>query len=227
MDKINARNSLKAHAFDTWAAPFGRCLMPPGTCNKGPVRAHSLQRQGPVRLLSIDGHVIMLCQHIYADAPPRISFERVGLRKATVFTGLCRDHDASLFRPIETDVLDLGNPEHLFLLAYRAVLRETHVCIEAATRLQSVYLKKVSLGLADANNPTRADLFVVQRLILGYETWLYKTLIDEAFQNRDFTELQHDIIDLGQTEPCIAVSSLFSLDILRVFRSISHSSRLG
>jgi hypothetical protein len=41
-------------------------------------------------------------------------------------------------------------------------------------------------------------------------------LIDEAFQNRDFAALQHDTIDLGQTEPCIAVSSLFSLDDVRV-----------
>jgi hypothetical protein len=224
VDKIDAKNSLKAHAFDTWAAPFGRCLMPPGDCNKAPVRAHSLQRQGSVRLLNVDGHVVMLCQHIYADAPPRISFERVGIRNATVFTGLCGDHDASLFRPIETNVLDLGNPEHLFLLAYRAVLRETHVCLEAATRLQSVYLKKISLGLGDANNPTRADLFVVHRLIVAYETWLYKTLIDEAFQNRNSAGLQHDIIDLGQTGPCIAVSSLFSLDDVRVKDDVARVS---
>jgi hypothetical protein len=144
--------------------------MPPGDCNKSPIRAHSLQRQGAVRLLSVDGHVVMLCQHIYADSPPRISFERVGMRKATVFTGLCASHDTCLFRPIEANVLDLGNPEHLFLLAYRAVLRETHVCLEAATRLQSVYMKKVKLRLADPNNPTRWELFVVHRLIVGYET---------------------------------------------------------
>ena len=149
MNKVTAKNDLKAHAFQTWAAPFGRCLMPPGDCNKSPIRAHSLQRQGAIRLLSVDGHVVMLCQHIYADSPPRISFERVGMRKATVFTGLCAYHDTCLFRPIEANVLDLGNPEHLFLLAYRAVLRETHVCLEAATRLQSVYMKKVKLGLAD------------------------------------------------------------------------------
>jgi hypothetical protein len=186
--------------------------MPPGNCHKSPIRAHSLQRQGALRLLSVNGQVVMLRQHIYADSPPRISFERVGMRKATVFTGLCSYHDTSLFRPIEANVLDLENPEHLFLLAYRAVLRETHVCLEAATRLQSVYMKKVKLGLADSNNPTRAELFVVHRLIVGYRTWLYKTMIDEAFQHRDLRAIQHDVVDLGQTDPCIAVSSLFSLD---------------
>lgn len=100
-------------------------------------------------------------------------------------------------------------------------------CLEAETRLQSVYLKKVSLGLGDANNPTRADLFVVHRLIVAYETWLYKTLIDEAFQNRNFAGLQHDIIDLGQTGPCIAVSSLFSQDDVRVKDDVARVRNLS
>jgi hypothetical protein len=138
------------------------------------------------------------------------------MRKATVFTGLCAHHDTCLFRPIDANVLDFRNPEHLFLLAYRAVLRETHVSIEAAIRLQSVYLKKIELGLADPNNPTRWERFVVYRLIVGYETWLYKTMFDEAFQHRELTAVRHDVVDLGQTDPCVAVSSLFSLDDVRV-----------
>jgi hypothetical protein len=216
VDRVAAKKALKAHAFHAWAAPFGRCLVPPGDCNKSPIRAHSLQRQGAVRLLSVDNHVFMLRQHIYADAPPRISFERVGMRKATVFTGLCAHHDTCLFRPIDANVLDFRNPEHLFLLAYRAVLRETHVSIEAAIRLQSVYLKKIELGLGDSNNPTRWERFVLHRLIQGYKTWLYKTMFDEAFQHRELTAVRHDVIDLGQTDPCVAVSSLFSLDDVRV-----------
>src|SRR2546429_9395551 len=103
VDKVTAKKTLTAHAFHTWAAPFGRCLAAPGDCNKSPIRAHSLQRQRELRLLSVDGHVVMLNQRIYADAPPRISFERVRIRKATTFTGLCAYHDNSLFRPIETD----------------------------------------------------------------------------------------------------------------------------
>jgi hypothetical protein len=34
--------------------------------------------------------------------------------------------------------------------------------------------------------------------------------------DRDLTAVQHDVVDLGQTDPCIAVSSLFSLDDVRV-----------
>jgi hypothetical protein len=56
------------------------------------------------------------------------------------------------------------------------------------------------------------EMFVVNRLIVGCETWLYKTMFDDAFTHRDSTAVQHDVIDLDQTGPCIAVSSLFSLD---------------
>jgi len=131
---------------------------------------------------------------------------------ATVFTGLCAKHDSLLFRPIEHEALDVTNREHLFLLAYRAVLRETHACMEAAAKLQSTYQKQCALGLTDPNIPSRGGMFAVQRLAIAYETWLYKRDIDQAFVRGDLNVITHNVLELAQTGPCIAVSSLFSLD---------------
>lgn len=169
-----------------------------------------------MRLLSVGGHVIMLRQHLNLEQGPSISFEAVGVNQATVFTGLCDRHDSSIFAPVERDAARVESRECLFLLAYRAILRETHVSLEAAAKLQSVYLKQCDLGLVDRNTPTRGGLFAVGRLINAYETWLYKVEVDQAFLRGDFAAFKHDVLDLGNTGPCIAVSSLFSLDDVRV-----------
>jgi hypothetical protein len=158
----------------------------------------------------------MFHQHLDLERGPTISFESVGVKKATVFTGLCPEHDAALFERIDLNPGRVDDPQSLFLYAYRAVLRETHVCLEAASKLQSVYQKQCDLGLVNRNVPTRGGLFAVERVAVAYETWLYKEYIDRAFLRGDFAVLSHDVIDLGQTGPCIAVSSLFSLDEIQV-----------
>lgn len=210
------KKRLKGHAYAVWKAGFGRCLAPGGSCTNQPIRAHSIQRQGPISLLSRDGHVVMLRQRLDLEKGPTIAFESVGVKKATVFTGLCAEHDSTLFERIDLHPLRVDDAKSLFLHAYRAVLRETHVCLEAAAKLQSVYQKQCDLELVDRNVPTRGGLFAVERIVVAYETWLYKEHIDRALLQGDLAVLSHDVIDLGETGPCIGVSSLFSLDEVQV-----------
>jgi len=210
------KKRLKGHAYAVWNAGFGRCLAPGGSCTNQPIGAHSVQRQGPIRLLSLDGHVVMLRQRLDLEKGPTISFESVGVKKATVFTGLCAEHDSALFERIDLHPLRVDDAKSLFLHAYRAVLRETHVCLETAAKLQSVYQRQCDLELVDRNVPTRGGLFAVERMAVACETWLYKEHIDRAFLQGDLAVLSHDLIDLGETGPCIGVSSLFSLDEVQV-----------
>jgi len=210
------RNQLKRYAYHTLTGCFGRCIAPGVECPSEPIRAHSVQREGPLRRVSADGHVIMLRQRIDLDRGPTYDFAPVGVNKATVFTGLCREHDQRLFTAIDRQPLNRADAEQLFLYAYRAVLRETHVSIESAAKLQAVYQEKCRLGLTDPNVPTSADMFAVDRMVRAYETWLYKEMCDEALVARRYDDLVYDCIDLGETPPCIAVSSLFSIDEVQV-----------
>jgi hypothetical protein len=212
MDRTQAKQALKAHAFRVRSVGLRRCLAPSNDCDQPAIKAHSVQREGAVRLLSSDGHVIQFRQRLGLDRGPEIRFESVGINRATVFTGLCARHDSLLFHPLEREALDLASPEQLFLFSYRAILRETHVSMEAAARLQSTYQKQCNLGLVDGNVPTRGGMFAVQRLAIAYETWLYKREIDKALLRGDLGAITHDILDLGATGPCVAVSALFSLD---------------
>jgi hypothetical protein len=203
---------LKGYAYAAWHAPFGRCIAPGGDCDRDAIRAHSVQREGPLRRVSMGGHVVMPRQHLDLDRGPTYRFETVGIRHATVFTGLCAEHDQTLFAPIDRAELRLSDRQQLFLYAYRAVLRETHVSFEAAAKLQAVYQKKCEIGLSDGNIPSRAGMFAVQRMIVAYETWLFKKIYDRALSRARYQDVVYDCVDLGETEPCIAVSSLFSLD---------------
>jgi hypothetical protein len=179
----------------------------------------------------VDGHVVMLRQRLDLESGPTYKFERVGIGHATIFTGLCGEHDQTLFAPIDRFELALTDSEQLFLHAYRAVLRETHVSIEAAAKLQAVYQKKCQLALTDANVPTRAGMFAVQRMDVAYETWLFKEMYDRALSCGRYQNVVYDRVDLGETEPSIAVSSLFSLDevpvgddVARVALTVLHAA---
>ena len=55
------------------------------------------------------------------DVGPQATFKSEGRNEASTFTGLCKFHDNHIFEPIEKHPLNLGNPEYLFLLSYRAL----------------------------------------------------------------------------------------------------------
>jgi len=121
------------------APDFGVALLPPALASSQPSRRIAFSGKGQYD--SSEGHVIQFRQRLDLDRGPEIRFESVGVNQATVFTGLCARHDSLLFRPLEHEALDLASREQLFLLAC-AIVRETHVCMEAAVRLQSTYQKQ-------------------------------------------------------------------------------------
>jgi hypothetical protein len=206
----DARKIFRAALVQGWHKPFGKCIGP-WQCGKPPIRAHSVQRAGPLSLLAAQGRVIMFRQRFDFPRPPRIDFERIGVSKATIFTGLCAEHDVNLFRPLDQSIGMPASAESLFLLAYRAVLRETHVCNEVAYKLQRAYLKQIELGLADPNLLSEGGLFATHRLAIAYETWTYKESLEDVLFTEDFAAMKHDVLVLGTTGPCVAVSSLFSI----------------
>jgi hypothetical protein len=209
-----ARKEFRANVFQAWASKFSRCLAPGNTCEQQSIAAHSIQRSGPLSLLATAGHVYILAAQIDPDKLPQADFLLVGTRKASVFTGLCADHDNVLFSPIEKREFDPTDREQLRLHAYRAVLQETHASIESAARLQSSYLKACDLGLSDPNNPGYGAFFITSRLTAAYSTWLYKEECDRAMSGPPEVQFEHDVLCFPDTGPRIAVSALFSLDHL-------------
>lgn len=101
---------------------FGRkeCLHPeaPQRCRGNIVKAHTVQKSGGLTSIAEGGHV--LTPDPYSD-PTQMT--KIGINKASTFTGFCEFHDDSLFAPIEKRPLQLTR-RHAFLLAFRAISKE-------------------------------------------------------------------------------------------------------
>ena len=130
------------------------CFWPREDCRQKAVRAHSVQNSCILDLLCRDGHVIMPKLDLSPDKPPECVFQPVGRNLATTFTGLCRNHDRELFKPIEAKPIQTSNLQHLFLLAYRAVLKESHDSRKAAIGLQLSFQEGIERGIIPREQPS-------------------------------------------------------------------------
>lgn len=203
-------NEALARFFATHNWKFGKCLEPSLTCEAAAIRAHSIQNAGALDLLAEDGHVITPSISV-SKAGPEIVLKRIGRNNASTFTGMCAVHDAQLFRPIDTQPLNVADTEHLFLLAYRSVTRELHAVMEAASKIQTAYRERVERGLDDPSKPTQAMMLATANLLKAYETYEYRlNHFDPALRTGKFDAIVHDVIEFTDQKPVIAVSSLFS-----------------
>lgn len=191
---------------------YCKCLEPSEQCECEPVRSHSIQNSRILESLCSNGHLIMPTLAHTKDGVPEPVFARVGRNKATTFAGLCARHDQEIFRPIECAAIDAGNPHHLFLLAYRAVLRETHACIEGAVRMQLGYQDRVAAGRSPTDRPDDAGMMAAAWLGNSYDTYEYKKKFDEAYLKADHDRLCHYSLVFENVLPSIGVNGLFSLD---------------
>ena len=200
--------------FKTNSWRFNKCLDPSMTCESKAIRAHSIQNARVIDLLEHDGHVVTPRLKVI-KTEPSIEFDLVGRNEASTFTGLCGEHDAKLFALIDKQEVDLANPEQLFLLAYRSVTRELHAVMQGAGRLQSAYLSRVKRGLDPRDAPSGSGLIATQHLMKAFLTYQYRAKhFDRALDRLQFDAIAHDVIWLNEQSPCLAVSSLFSLDEL-------------
>ena len=204
--------TLVNHFFKTSKTTPNRCHEPEAICTQKAIRAHSIPSGSVLSRLSRDGHVVMpRLLHDY-PAPPKRLFKRIGRNQATTFTGLCAKHDNAIFHPIDDNTPDINSDRDLFLLAYRATLREYHVTLQSAIRFQSMYQERLEVGLSSENEPCRAGLLATSHTINAYETYEYKRLLDGYYLSIQWSRMKHNVLLFQDQRPSIAVSSLFSLD---------------
>ncbi len=154
----------------------------------------------------------MMCLRHLNNMNQIVEFKSVGVNNASTFTGLCSIHDSNIFNRIDNCNININNPSHLFLLAYRSVLRELHAVSLGAAKIQSAYQKGIRLGLWRGDTYSTQGMQAVSHLVNAYYCYLYKKSYDDAFLNRRYNEIKHMVILLKNAEPSIAVSALYSLD---------------
>ncbi|HHE40229.1 MAG TPA: hypothetical protein ENL10_01860 [Candidatus Cloacimonetes bacterium] len=196
---------------------FERCFWPKETCTDTAIRAHSIQNSDVLDLLCENNHLIMPKMGIDIDTGPFIKFEEVGRNKATTFTGLCDKHDSQLFEPIDKNIFSPHNQEHLFLMAYRSVLRELHAKMKSGVDIQTQYMRGVDLGRFNPDVPDPPMMMATMGVAEAYMFYLYKFYYDQVYLNRDFNKIEHQVEFIGDVGPTIAVSSVYSyIDNMRL-----------
>ena len=189
------------------------CLYPGTECASSAIAAHSVQNNGILDRLAEGGHVISpRIQIALSDEPPKYKFERIGRNKATTFTGLCGKHDTELFKPIDTSPIDLSSAEHLFLLAYRSVLKEAHATRKSVMDTQGLYKLGAKYGQYSLDAPSEPGMLAVEQMINAYLVEETKRHFDSAYLATNWVALRHTILPL-KTPPCLAVSSMLSMDL--------------
>jgi len=96
-------------------------------CSGKIIKAHSISKSSSLKEIAHNGHVLTTFKGaIDFDNGLKINPKKIGIQKASTFTGFCAYHDKALFQPIEDEafVISEGN---CFLIAYRAISREIFV----------------------------------------------------------------------------------------------------
>jgi hypothetical protein len=221
---VGPRKELIPSLFQIDKWKFGRCLGPKMTCKNKGIKSHSIQNAKILDLLVDQGHVIGFTRKMDINVGPIVSFGKIGRNDASTFSGLCAKHDQKLFAPIDLKDLYLNDQQQLFLLAYRAVLRELHATMEGAAKIQMMYLKRVELGLSPRDQPSKEGMYAIERMMVSYETYQYKLKFDKAYMSKSYNVLSHDVIVMSEQKPTIASSTLFSMDSIKNKNDVARAA---
>jgi hypothetical protein len=126
----------------------GYCVHPDaseGTCSGGPTDAHTIQKEGGLRAIAEQGHVVSIKKAAFEIARNDGEIIPVpdGIGNASTFPGFCNTHDA-MFSPAEQKIVPLSR-EVAFLLSCRAIAYEK-LMKEAAPRSKELHRQDADKG---------------------------------------------------------------------------------
>ncbi|MGO4375707.1 hypothetical protein AB4Z21_34145, partial [Paenibacillus sp. MCAF20] len=98
---------------------YKECVHEDANCDGNIIRAHSIQNNKFLNRLSRNGNVLCI-DFSKALLSDRLVLREVGRDKASTFTGFCKHHDNSIFKPIEEYDYIVGDIQQEYLFAYRA-----------------------------------------------------------------------------------------------------------
>ncbi|WP_335903833.1 SEC-C domain-containing protein [Shewanella algae] len=170
----------------------------PEECSGRIINAHTISKSGSLKEISDSGHVMgakpSLASLIKSDG--KLTLEKVGINKASTFTGFCSVHDKNVFAPLEDEAIILSDKQ-LFLLAYRGFCRElfckeqnkeTASLLKESDRGQDQMLQALIQGYAGAYD-SGVDLALRDLEIIKKE-------MDSILVNEDYSKINHCVFEL-------------------------------
>ncbi|MDI3326406.1 SEC-C domain-containing protein [Pontibacterium granulatum] len=181
----------------------------PDKCSKKIINAHTVSKSGSLKELSEKGHVMGAKPSLsgFIKNNGKLTLEKVGINRASTFTGFCSVHDKEIFSPLEDEPIVL-NDQQLFLLAYRGMCREifhkeqnkgTANLMREADRGQDEFLQHALQGQASLYD---------QGVDLALRDLQYlKSEMDSILLDQDYSKIRHYVFELSEV-PKIQVSAM-------------------
>lgn len=166
-------------------------------CTKDIIKAHSVSKGSSLKEISKNGHVLTTFKATTINEKSiKIEPKKIGINRASTFTGFCSYHDNSLFSDIEDKDFEVSELS-CFLIAYRAIARELFVKKRATSTFDMAknldkgkslpFQKKFQAmhnHLSQNNDLSTTDLEYI------------KNIFDTCYVSSDYTSIQHLILTL-------------------------------
>jgi hypothetical protein len=180
-------------------------------CTNKIINAHTVSKSSSLKEISVDGHVLSFYSNAHGNLKTgKLSPTKIGINKASTFTGFCSHHDKTLFSPIEDNPFGI-NSEHCFLVAYRAVSSELYVK-NAASKVyldvkgfdkglplnQQIAIQQFAGSAYKDNDLTKNDLAYI------------KGKLDMMFKEKTASHLKHVVFEL-EKPPSVMGSAIVAL----------------
>ncbi|MEN8380686.1 hypothetical protein [Acinetobacter radioresistens] len=195
---LKNKNTMDRHQF---------CLHPTAgdECDKQIINAHSIQNNQSLSAIAKDGHVYQLAQKYRHQTKTYLEYEKIGIKKASVFKGFCKKHDNEIFKPIDNTKLE-PNPEQIFLYAYRSL------CKEIYQKYKVIHALEENIPLMSTKDQEDLGWHLLGNK-KGYEELIkIKKNYDATFLNKSFDREILYLIFYSDTPMNLAFSSLIYPD---------------
>jgi hypothetical protein len=191
----------------------GYCVHPDagtGTCSGGPTDAHTIQKEGGLRAIAENGHVISSKKGAFSIArnDGRIIPQRDGICNASTFPGFCNTHDA-MFSPVEQKIVPLSR-EVALLLSYRAIAYEKFLK-ESALRSNELHRQEADKGLPFAEQADIQTALYAEKC--GFELGLAdlarsKVAFDAAYR-ASYAGFDFLVVEFDSILPVVSCGAFF------------------
>lgn len=202
---IFAHSKLKSHT---------ETCMYAGSCNRRGIRAHAIQRLGPLKLLEEGGKVVAPDQVVGKSVSegPGMKVSKVGWKNAMIFRGLCEPHDGEVFKPIDMPAggqLNYSDFEQTFLLGYRGCLKAVYE-LRRRIKWQRFGAEKAEvLGLVAKGSPNPFRIQEQHFRSTAKPAEEFRQNLDTAYLNSNYSRLKHEMIEIPGPGKCAAASGAF------------------
>jgi hypothetical protein len=169
------------------------------TCEMPSIKSHVLQKNGILNEISFKGHVIegVMASSYNLSEKEIAEFKRTGVNNAYCFQGFCKNHDTSIFKPIESEKrLDINSSMHQALFCYRGLCQEI--------RRKEIVLEWLSSKVFNSNPFTFILSESYKKGIKNLEH--FKTALENSIKMNTVDQFYFETIKIPRIDLCISVS---------------------